>query len=164
MSLRWLKFHSENIKILLLVQPTKKRKVFQIMVECLQNICKYAGQDEGEPFRSAIFMVGKIDNEYTITTGNMILKEKVEFLNSLISKINSLDAEVVQAIERLNRIRNQIQHRGTRIDEKSKWMFTETFNTITLLYKKEFPKRRCVGIVRKSGENMNWFCSNGKDP
>jgi len=78
-----------------------KRKVFQIMVECLQNIVKYAGQDnDSVPLRSAIFMVGKVEEEYTITTGNLLLKDKVEYLQSLIIKINSLDAQGLKALYR----------------------------------------------------------------
>jgi len=60
-----------------------------------------------------------------------------------------------KAIEKLNKIRNQIQHRGTRIDEKSKWMFTETFDTMTHLYKKEFPKRRkFVKLLEESRDKI----------
>ena len=45
-------------------------------------------------------------------------------------------------VRRLNKIRNQIQHRGTRIGRKQKSMFLEVFSLLQRLYKKEFPKRR----------------------
>ena len=77
-----------------------KRKVFNVMVECLQNICKHA--DEYDPdtqmTNKAIFMIGKHEDEYVITTGNPILKQKVGSLHSKLEQINSLDKEGLKAL------------------------------------------------------------------
>ena len=77
-----------------------KRKVFNVMVECLQNICKHA--DEYDPnsqlSNKAIFMIGKQEGEYVITTGNPIQNQKVAFLNDKLQQINSLDKEGLKAL------------------------------------------------------------------
>ena len=43
-------------------QSSVKRKVFNVMVECLQNICKHADNLEDRPqsVNNAIFMIGKM--------------------------------------------------------------------------------------------------------
>lgn len=73
-----------------------KRKVFNIMVECLQNIVKHA--DEVEANQSAIFMIGRQDNEYTIMSGNPIKKENVPGLKEKLEKINSLDKDGLKSL------------------------------------------------------------------
>jgi hypothetical protein len=72
-----------------------KRKVFNVMVECLQNIVKHSDdfskQSEQKP--TAIFMIGKQDSAYIITSGNPIKNEDVPHLRSKLDQINSLDKE-----------------------------------------------------------------------
>lgn len=68
-----------------------KRKVFNVMVECLQNIVKHA--DDVENNHSAVFMIGKQENEYLILSGNPIKRENVAGLKDKLDKINSLDKE-----------------------------------------------------------------------
>ncbi|MDO1446072.1 SiaB family protein kinase [Rhodocytophaga aerolata] len=77
-----------------------KRKVFNVMVECLQNICKHADEIslEENMKNSAIFMIGKHANEYIITTGNPINNDKVGGLNNKLEQINSLDKEGLKAL------------------------------------------------------------------
>lgn len=80
-----------------------KRKVFNVMVECLQNICKHADEFnapamQAEIRNSAIFMIGKHENEYIITSGNPISNDKVELLSNKLSLINSLDKEGLKAL------------------------------------------------------------------
>ncbi len=70
-----------------------QKKVFHVMVECLQNISKHAERDL-DYFSSkdgrGIFLVSKDDKEYNITTGNVIRNEKIEPLRNLLEKINSM--------------------------------------------------------------------------
>jgi hypothetical protein len=72
-----------------------KKKVFNVMVECMQNICKHS--DEFTPdntiFNTAIFMIGKENNEYKVCTGNVIYNDRVEGLKSKLDQINSLDKD-----------------------------------------------------------------------
>ncbi|MDN4166945.1 SiaB family protein kinase [Cytophagales bacterium LB-30] len=77
-----------------------KRKVFNVMVECLQNIVKHS--DEYNPLtekrHTAIFMIGKHDEEYIITSGNPIKNENVDGLRERLERINGLDKEGLKTL------------------------------------------------------------------
>jgi len=77
-----------------------KRKVFNVMVECLQNITKHADNPEVRAMghSHAIFMIGKQNDEYFITSGNPILTEKVEEMNEKLKNINQLDKDGLKAL------------------------------------------------------------------
>jgi hypothetical protein len=71
-----------------------KRKVFNVMVECLQNICKHADAAETKvEEKGAVFMIGKEDGNYVITSGNYIMNDQVSKLNEKLMHINSLDKD-----------------------------------------------------------------------
>ena len=77
-------------------EPKMKKKVYNVLVECLQNL--YHHMDDvadaaGDVNRSAIFMIGKLNNAYTITTGNYILSENVNGLKSRLDEVNALTKE-----------------------------------------------------------------------
>jgi hypothetical protein len=71
-----------------------KRKVFNVMVECLQNICKHA-EDSVKRMeeKGAVFMIGREDSNYVITSGNFIQNDNVEDLKNKLDHINSLDKD-----------------------------------------------------------------------
>ncbi|MGK7394720.1 MAG: SiaB family protein kinase [Candidatus Cyclobacteriaceae bacterium M3_2C_046] len=76
-----------------------KRKVFNIMVECLQNIVKHCEDNEaGIKRHTAIFMIGKHEDEYIITSGNPVKDETVPVLKEKLEKINSLDKEGLKSL------------------------------------------------------------------
>ncbi|MCH8316938.1 MAG: hypothetical protein IIA88_00335 [Bacteroidetes bacterium] len=75
-----------------------KRKVFSIMVECLQNISLHADEDEGT--KSSIFIIGRDDGAYSIASGNFIKKNKIEPLKSILDQINDLDEAGLKALYR----------------------------------------------------------------
>ena len=72
-----------------------KRKVFNVMVEALQNIVKHSDELVDGQIRShaAIFLIGKESNRYCIMTGNPIRKENVSKLKDALDRINSLDKD-----------------------------------------------------------------------
>ncbi len=72
-----------------------KRKVFNVMVECLQNIVKHSEEyTAGKKLvNTAIFMIGKQDDAYVITSGNPVKKVNVEELGNKLDQINNLDKE-----------------------------------------------------------------------
>jgi hypothetical protein len=72
-----------------------KRKVFNVMVECLQNICKHAEGFDVEMYghNSAIFMIGKHKDEYVITSGNAIANDRVSDMTRKLEQINALDKD-----------------------------------------------------------------------
>lgn len=72
---------------------TVQRKVFHVMVECLQNISKHADDFGPEDYLFAgrgIFMVSKRETEYTVTTGNAVDNSRVEETRVMLDHINSL--------------------------------------------------------------------------
>jgi acetylglutamate synthase len=72
-----------------------KRKVFNVMVEALQNIVKHSDELVDGQMRShaAIFLIGREENRYTIMSGNPIRKANVAGLEQKLHHINSLDKE-----------------------------------------------------------------------
>ena len=74
-----------------------KRKVFNVMVEALQNIVKHSseqGTTAGSLLsKSAIFMISKDDERYCVMTGNPILKQNVAKLTGNLNDLNSKDKE-----------------------------------------------------------------------
>ncbi len=76
---------------------TVQKKVFHVMVECLQNISKHAeDHDSYQEYTYAgrgIFLVSKGENEYNITTGNILENEKIPELKKMLEKVNQLDKE-----------------------------------------------------------------------
>lgn len=74
--------------------PKTKKKVFNVLVECLQNL--YHHIDEGPTGedgtkRSAIFMISKAEGYYKIYTGNFIQNEFIDGLKTKLEKINTMD-------------------------------------------------------------------------
>ena len=71
-----------------------QKKVFHVMVECLQNISKHA-ENRNNIVTSkdgrGIFMVSKDELEYNVTTGNIIDNDKVVILREILENINKLD-------------------------------------------------------------------------
>lgn len=78
-----------------------QKKVFHVIVEFLQNISKHADSLEtGEDRRegSGVFLLCKDEENYTITTGNVMMIHKKEAIASILEKINSLDREGLKAL------------------------------------------------------------------
>jgi hypothetical protein len=72
-----------------------QRKVFNVMVECLQNISKHADSvnEDGEADRRGIVMVSKGNDSYNIITGNVIKNTKIPELTKNLEMVNSLDKD-----------------------------------------------------------------------
>jgi len=73
-----------------------QKKVFHVMVECLQNISKHADNQfnflESKDGRG-IFLVSKDETEYNVTTGNVVVNDKLDELKKMLENINRLDRE-----------------------------------------------------------------------
>ena len=62
-----------------------QRKVFHVMVECLQNISKHADVEHKSPYgKRGIFMIYQGDNAYSVITGNMVEKSKKQGLEEML--------------------------------------------------------------------------------
>ncbi len=76
-------------------ESTIKRKVFNVMVEALQNIVKHSDELVDGTIRShaAIFLIGRETNRYSIMSGNPIRKSNIAGLQKKLDQINTLDKE-----------------------------------------------------------------------
>lgn len=88
-------------------RPKIRRRVYNILVECLQNLYHHIDDfplntgSKADPgnvsARTAIFMIGKVDEHYSIITANYMLTSNVTILRSRIDEINSLDRDQLKA-------------------------------------------------------------------
>lgn len=71
-----------------------KRKVFNVMVECLQNIVKHSNEmEDNSPGKNAIFLVGVDQKKYLISSGNVVYSENVDTIENMIEKINVMSKD-----------------------------------------------------------------------
>jgi len=72
-----------------------KKKIFNVMVEALQNIVKHSDDTkDGESIHhAAIFLIGHEQCQYSIMSGNPVRKENVPPLKAALERINSLDKD-----------------------------------------------------------------------
>ena len=78
---------------------TTVRRVYHVMVECLQNICKHAEDaefDNGLMSGNGILVVGQGENEYTITSGNNISNDKIQGLSDMLTQLNEMEPQEVK--------------------------------------------------------------------
>lgn len=75
-------------------EKSVKRKVFHVMVECLQNMTKHSDDyDEEDRIGNGLFIVGKKDDVWNVITANRINKVKIDDLRLMIDTINSMSKE-----------------------------------------------------------------------
>ncbi|MGM0530426.1 MAG: SiaB family protein kinase [Bacteroidota bacterium] len=94
---------------------TVQKKVFHVMVECLQNISKHAdtfGSDEYLFAGRGIFMVSKGTEDYHVTTGNVIENRKIEELTEMLEEINSLDKEGLKQLYKKQMREGRLSDKG----------------------------------------------------
>jgi len=70
-----------------------KKKVFNIMVEMLQNIVKHGANGKNSGENPGIFFINQKNNSYQLNTGNYILNSKVKELQQKIEYVNSLSMD-----------------------------------------------------------------------
>ncbi len=78
-----------------------KKKVFNVMVECLQNIAKHsdhAANRDNKGVGNGIFIVGSEGDDYVIITGNPILNDRIENVKPLLDRVNELDRDGVKEL------------------------------------------------------------------
>jgi hypothetical protein len=79
-------------------QPKTRKKVYNVLVECLQNLYHHRDEMESaaandETKKQAIFMISRNTLEYNIMTGNFVKNDKVAMLRNRIDKINGMTKE-----------------------------------------------------------------------
>ncbi len=110
-----------------------KKKIFNVMVEALQNIVKHSDDAcEGEVSpHAAIFLIGHAKSQYSIMSGNPVRNENISNLKNALNKINSLDKDGLKELYK-DIIKN------------------------TSLSEKGGAGLGFVDMARKSGEKLEW--------
>jgi hypothetical protein len=94
---------------------TVQKKVFHVMVECLQNISKHA-ENRNNIVTSkdgrGIFMISKDKSEYNVTTGNVVDNDKVVILRDILESINKLDKEGLKKLYKQQMREGRLSERG----------------------------------------------------
>lgn len=94
--------------------PIKKR-VYHVMVECLQNIGKHSDNIEsGEPELpgNGVFMVSKSSEGYSVVTGNPIANTRIAEITKMLDKVNSMDQDQIKAYYKEKILASRISEKG----------------------------------------------------
>lgn len=95
---------------------TVQRKVFNVMVECLQNISKHADainkEEEEAKERRGIVIISRTEEGYNIITGNVVKTVKVSDLQKSLELINSLDKEGLSSLYKQQIMEGRISEKG----------------------------------------------------
>lgn len=94
---------------------TVQRKVFHVMVECLQNISKHADDFTSSDFLFSgrgIFLVSKGENEYSVTTGNAVDNDRIEELTKMLENINRMDKEELKDLYKKQMKEGRLSDKG----------------------------------------------------
>jgi hypothetical protein len=82
-----------------------KKKVFNVLVECLQNITNSDISIEGG---DSLLMIGKAENDYEIYSGSIILKSKKTELKKILNSITSFGKEELKRLYKLLMIKDEL--------------------------------------------------------
>jgi len=91
-----------------------KKKIFNILVECMQNLYHHAESEDTKDtsHRSAMLELFFDDSFYFITTGNYIKVEEVAPLKDRIERVNSLNKDDLRKYYREILDNNRISNKG----------------------------------------------------
>jgi hypothetical protein len=93
------------------VDESVKKKVFNIMIEGLQNICKH--QHDTTVFSYNPFLViSHDDDHYHVVTGNLIGARSIHIIKEKLDHINSLNKEQLKELYKTSRLNSVISEVG----------------------------------------------------
>jgi len=91
-----------------------QKKVFHVIVECLQNITKHADAipDDDAKTGKGIFVILKEVDNYVISSGNIIENSKVFALKILLESINNNDKDGLKELYKTQIKEGRISEKG----------------------------------------------------
>jgi len=95
--------------------PTSIRKrVFHIMIECLQNITKHSDDyDKNDrQIGNGLFIVGQEKESFYVVTGNLVRNEKLKALEERLITINSADRNMLKKIFLKQMMEGKLNEKG----------------------------------------------------
>jgi len=96
------------------VNETVIKKVYNIMMEVLQNICKHEFKNfsNDQEKTTSLFIISENNSEYQIITGNAVKKEIISIIKDKIDKVNSLDQDGLKTLYKEARLNSTISEVG----------------------------------------------------
>ncbi len=94
------------------VDDLVKKKMFNVMVEMLQNITKHQFTSEQDKIVESCFVLIENENDFNVVTGNPIRKDKVDVVTEKIDTVNSLNAEELKEYYKQARLNSRISEVG----------------------------------------------------
>lgn len=100
------------------ITPRRKKRVFNVLVECFQNLYHHIEEhteSEGEIVfqKSALIMVMSDGDKITVRTGNYIRNEGIDDLEKRIEMINSLSDEQLRELYQKRLSDSELSIKGT---------------------------------------------------
>lgn len=91
-----------------------KKKVFNILVEVVQNIYHHFDEidTDDEEYYSVVFLLTRTDDGYQIFSGNNVMKDRIDKLKSRIDAINSMSQDELREHYRAKLDEGQVSDRG----------------------------------------------------
>ncbi len=130
------------------VSRKMKKRVFYILVECVQNITRHQEiPDEDPPESDGIFFIQSAEELYNISQGNLIVNEHIDSLKEKLENINRLSKDELKAyyqtalretvisskggaglglIEIARKSGNKIRFKFDPVDDKYSYFFMDT--------------------------------------
>jgi hypothetical protein len=97
--------------------PKIKKKIFNVLVECLQNLCHHVEMSEDEvrdiaEGRNAVILLWVEDEFYHVGTGNYIANKNIKKLKDWLDKINGLSKDDLRGLYKQVLNNNQFSPKG----------------------------------------------------
>lgn len=93
------------------VEELIKKKLFNIMVEGLQNICKHQIR-MNDVNENPMLIISQSDEFFFVITGNLISNSKIETVASKINQVNGLDKDELKELYKKARLNSTISDVG----------------------------------------------------
>src|SRR5690606_31591880 len=83
--------------------PLKRKRIFNVLVECFQNLYHHIdtvelGNSSDDIEKSALIIVKYIGEKFIIRTGNYINNEEINDLERKLKKVNELNSEELKTL------------------------------------------------------------------
>lgn len=76
-----------------------KKKVYNIIVESLENITRHSEVEEKQ-LNLSLFILGKTGKNYYVVSGNYIYNDQIDNLRNMIDEVNILDKNDIKKVYR----------------------------------------------------------------
>jgi len=96
-----------------------KKKVFNVMVECLQNVYHHldtlevTNTNDDVNDRTALLMIGKEENDYYVITGNHVLNNRVPAIKDRLESVNNCNKAELKALYQSILNEGSLSEKGT---------------------------------------------------